>query len=95
MPGGLPLILELQIASTSPTTTRWYYRNFEIRPSKGILIENIGDFSSRLTYENPLEGIYKAAITNEFGIANFETRVLVEFPAGCKSVDGKIKMLKL
>lgn len=78
MPAGLPLILELQVSSQTPTKTCWYYQNFEINSTNNILIEKFNEHSSRLIFKNPLEGVYKVIVTNKFGLANFETNVLVE-----------------
>lgn len=86
----MPLVLELCVASQSPAKICWYRKNFEIRPSTQINIISEKDNHLKVVYQNPPEGIYKAVVTNEFGIANYEVRVLVEFPNGRHSSENQI-----
>ena len=57
-----------------------YHKNFELRPSETVIIESDAPNHARLIVKHPSDGIYQAVITNEFGIATRETRVLAEFP---------------
>ncbi|KAI1714221.1 immunoglobulin i-set domain-containing protein [Ditylenchus destructor] len=88
VPGGLPLVLDLRVHSpASPPSIRWYHRNFEIRPSSNVTIEAESPEHCRVVYANPPEGVFKAVVTNEYGIASYEVKALVEFPGGKPSPD--------
>ncbi|CAK5119259.1 unnamed protein product [Meloidogyne enterolobii] len=81
VPGGLPLVLELKADSESDCTIRWYLKNFELHPNGNtVIVENLERNHEKLTILNPTEGIYKAVIQNDHGMATFECRVLVEVP---------------
>ena len=82
VPGNLPLILEMKVASSTACVIKWYYKNFEIPPTSDAVVLEASDDGkfSRLTHKQPLEGIYKAVVTNQCGIAHCEVQVLVEFP---------------
>lgn len=67
------------VQSPTPPTIRWYRRNFELHKSEKIRIQNENKNHSKLIYDEPLEGVYKAVVTNEYGIATYEVQVLVEF----------------
>ncbi|CAK5114277.1 unnamed protein product [Meloidogyne enterolobii] len=81
VPGGLPLVLELKADSESDCTIRWYLKNFELHPNGNtVIVENLERNHEKLTILNPTEGIYKAVIQNDHGMATYECRVLVEVP---------------
>nr|CAD2179994.1 unnamed protein product [Meloidogyne enterolobii] len=81
VPGGLPLVLELKADSESDCTIRWYLKNFELHPNGNtVIVENLERNHEKFTILNPTEGIYKAVIQNDHGMATYECRVLVEVP---------------
>lgn len=81
-------MLDLRVYSpASPPSIRWYHRNFEIRPSSNVAIEAESPEHCRVVYTNPPEGVFKAVVTNEYGIASYEVKALVEFPGGKASPD--------
>uniref|UniRef100_A0A914MZ47 Ig-like domain-containing protein n=1 Tax=Meloidogyne incognita TaxID=6306 RepID=A0A914MZ47_MELIC len=81
VPGGLPLVLELKADSESDCTIRWYLKNFELHPNGNtVIVENLERNHEKVTILNPTEGIYKAVIQNDHGMATYECRVLVEVP---------------
>ncbi|KAL7078668.1 hypothetical protein ACQ4LE_002642, partial [Meloidogyne hapla] len=81
VPGGLPLVLELKAKSESDCTIRWYLRNFELHPNGNtVIVTHLDRNHEKITILNPTEGIYKAVIQNDHGMATYECRVLVEVP---------------
>jgi hypothetical protein len=50
--------------------------------AEGVTIVQLGENHVRLVHTAPPEGVYRAIVTNQFGVAQCECRAMVEYPYG-------------
>ena len=74
VPKGEPLILDFKVAAYPEARIQWYHNNFELKTGVVTVAPN----HSRLSVENPAEGLYRATAINEHGDIVYETRVFTE-----------------
>uniref|UniRef100_A0A0N4ZWN6 Ig-like domain-containing protein n=1 Tax=Parastrongyloides trichosuri TaxID=131310 RepID=A0A0N4ZWN6_PARTI len=73
------LSLEMKVQSTPSSAFKWYHKNFEVKHSPIISIEQLGDNHSKATFSKPYSGVYKCIASNIHGEAVIETRVTSEY----------------
>uniref|UniRef100_A0A0N5C346 Ig-like domain-containing protein n=1 Tax=Strongyloides papillosus TaxID=174720 RepID=A0A0N5C346_STREA len=76
---GQSLSLEMKVQSSPSSAFKWYHKNFEVKPSPIIAIEEVAENHSKAIFKKPYSGIYKCVASNPHGEAVIETRVTSDY----------------
>lgn len=73
---GESLQLHAKVDAHPPVTFQWFYNNFELKPSRQVIIEQPLRNETKLIVTQPASGYYKMVASNSLGSCSTTTRVV-------------------